>query len=45
MALPITKEVESILKFAKKAFTKGSFRCVTQYVSGLITLQRKEIML
>ncbi len=43
MALPKIKEVESILKFAKKAFTKGSFRYVVQYVDGLITLARKTV--
>mgnify|MGYP001594519016 CR=1 FL=1 len=43
MALPKIKEVESILKFAKRAFTKGSFRYVVQYVNGLITLARKTI--
>jgi len=43
MALPIIKEVSSILKFAKKAFTKGSFRYVTQYVNGLISLGKKTV--
>lgn len=43
MALPEIKEVESILKFAKKAFTKGSFRYVTQYVNGLIILAKKTV--
>lgn len=43
MALPIIKEVSSILKFAKNAFTKGSFRYVTQYVNGLISLAKKTV--
>lgn len=43
MVLPIIKEVNSILKFAKRAFNKGSFRLVTQYVNGLITLSKKTV--
>lgn len=43
MALPEIKEVESILKFAKKAFTKGGFRHVVQYVNGLIVLAKKTV--
>lgn len=43
MVLPLIKEVESILKFAKRAFTKGSFRCFTQYVNGLIVLAKKTV--
>lgn len=43
MVLPLIKEVDSILKFAKRAFTKGSFRCVTQYVNGLIVLAKKTV--
>ncbi len=43
MVLPLIKEVESILKFAKKAFTRGSFRLVTQYVNGLIALAKKTV--
>ncbi|MBU0466944.1 MAG: transposase [Nanoarchaeota archaeon] len=43
MALPIIKEIKSILKFAKKAFTKGSFRYVTQYVNGLVSLAKKTV--
>ena len=43
MALPIIKEIESILKFAKNTFTKGSFRYVTQYVNGLIALAKKTV--
>jgi len=41
--LPIIKEVKSILAFAKKAFTKGSFRIANQYVNGLITLEKKTV--
>jgi hypothetical protein len=43
MVLPIIKGVTSILKFAKNAFTKGSFRHVTQYVNGLISLGKKTV--
>ncbi|MBM3233074.1 transposase [Candidatus Pacearchaeota archaeon] len=41
--LPIIKEVKSILAFARKAFTKGSFRCIVQYVNGLISLADKTV--
>lgn len=41
--LPEIKEVNSILAFAKKAFTKGSFRCIVQYVNGLIALAKKTV--
>lgn len=43
MVLPSIKEVESILKFAKRAFTKGGFRYFTQYVDGLIVLAKKTV--
>jgi len=43
LVLPIIKEINSILKFAKKAFNKGSFRLITQYVNGLITLSKKTV--
>jgi SRSO17 transposase len=43
MVLTIIKEVDSILKFAKVAFTKSSFRCVVQYVNGLISLAKKTV--
>ena len=43
MVLPSIKEVESILKFAKRAFTKGSFRHFVQYVNGLISLAKKTV--
>ena len=43
MVLPIIREIDSILKFAKKAFTKGSFRHVSQYVNGLISLAKKTV--
>ena len=43
MVLPKIKEVENLLLFAKKVFTKGSFRYVGQYVNGLIALARKTV--
>mgnify|MGYP001562469179 CR=1 FL=1 len=43
MVLPKIKEVENLLAFAKKSFTKGSFRHITQYVNGLIVLARKTV--
>lgn len=41
--LPKIKEVMSILAFAKKAFTKGSFRHIVQYIDGLISLAKKTV--
>jgi len=41
--LPELKEVNKHLNFAKHAFTKGGFRCFTQYINGLIALNRKTI--
>ena len=43
MVLPKIKEVDNLLAFAKKGFTKGSFRHVTQYVNGLIALAKKTV--
>ena len=43
MILPKIKEVASILSFAKKFFTKGSFRHVQNYISGLISVDKKSI--
>ncbi len=43
MILPKIKEVENILNFAKKVFTKGSFRLVNNYISGLIIHTKKSI--
>lgn len=43
MILPKIKEVISILNFAKKAFTKGSFRLVGVYINGLISLAKKTV--
>jgi len=43
MILPKIKEVTSILNFAKKFFTKGSFRHVQNYVAGLISVGKKSI--
>lgn len=41
--LPELKEVNKHLSFAKCAFTKGGFRCFTQYINGLIALNKKTI--
>lgn len=41
MVLPKIKEVLNILNFAKKVFTKGSFRHIGNYVTGLIASYRK----
>lgn len=43
MRLPKIKEVMNILNFAKKNFTKGSFRLVGNYIQGLITVGKKTI--
>jgi SRSO17 transposase len=43
MVLPKIKGVKNILNFAKKIFTKGSFRAVNNYVSGLIALGKKTV--
>jgi len=43
LVLPKIKEVENLLAFAKVAFTKGSFRHITQYVNGLISLAKKTV--
>ena len=43
MTLPKIKEVKNILSFVKKSVTKGGFRYVTNYVSGLITLAQKTV--
>lgn len=43
MVLPKIKEVISILKFAKKAFTKGGFRLAGIYINGIISLAKKTI--
>lgn len=43
MRLPKIKEVMNILNFAKKSFTKGSFRLVGNYIHGLITVEKKTI--
>jgi len=39
MILPKIKKVTNILNFAKKIFTKDSFRLVNNYISGLIKLK------
>lgn len=39
--LPKLKELNKHLSFAKKAFTKAGFRHATQYINGLITLNKK----
>jgi hypothetical protein len=41
--LPKLKELNKHLSFAKKAFTKGGFRHVTNYINGLITLNKKTV--
>tara|TARA_Y100000310_G_C20565100_1_gene755091 strand:+ start:90 stop:1265 length:1176 start_codon:yes stop_codon:yes gene_type:complete len=41
--LPKLKAIFKHLSFVKKAFTKGGFRHVTQYINGLITLNKKTI--
>ena len=43
MILPKIKEVTNILNFAKKQFSKGSFRQVNNYISGLITITKQSI--
>lgn len=43
MVLHKIKEVINTIKFAKKAFTKGGFRLVTNYVSGLISSAKKTV--
>lgn len=43
MVLPKIKEVENLLAFAKVAFTRSSFRHITQYVNGLISLAKKTV--
>lgn len=43
MVLPKIKEVMNLLAFAKVAFTKGSFRCVAQYINGLVSLAKKTV--
>lgn len=39
--LPQLKEINKHLSFAKSAFTKNSFRHFTQYINGLIALNKK----
>lgn len=41
--LPKLKELNKHLTFAKKAFTKRGFRHVQQYITGLITLNKKTV--
>jgi hypothetical protein len=43
MLLPKIKEVLKLLNFAKKAFTKGGFRHVCNYISGLIACAKKTV--
>ncbi len=43
MVLPILKEVKNFLNFAKGNFTKGGFRHIQGYVSGLISLGKKTV--
>ena len=41
--LPKLEELNKHLNFAKKAFTKGGFRHATNYIDGLIALNRKTV--
>ena len=43
MRLPKIKEILNTLNFAKKAFTKGGFRHVQNYISGLISSNKKTV--
>lgn len=43
MILPKIKEILNTLNFAKKAFTKSGFRHVQNYVSGLISQNKKTV--
>lgn len=43
MILLKIKEVTKLLNFAKKAFTKGGFRHVSNYISGLIASAKKTV--
>lgn len=43
MILPKIKEVLSLLSFAKKSFTKGGFRHIVNYITGLITCSKKTV--
>ena len=43
MILPKIKEVTGLLNFSKKVFTKGSFRAVNTYISGLISQGKKNV--
>lgn len=41
--LPKLKQLNKHLSFAKKAFTKGGFRHVTNYIDGIITINKKTV--
>lgn len=43
MVLNKIKEIVKVLNFAKRAFTKGGFRHVTNYISGLIASAKKTV--
>lgn len=43
MVLPLIKEVEKLLSFAKPMFTKNGFRHAQGYISGLIGLGKKTV--
>jgi hypothetical protein len=43
MLLPKIKEVMNLLSFARKVFTKGSFRHIANYINGLITSTKKTV--
>lgn len=41
--LPKLRQLNKHLSFAKKAFTKGGFRHVTNYIDGIITINKKTV--
>ena len=43
MILPKIKEVIGLLNFAKKSFTKGGFRHICNYITGLIACSKKTV--
>lgn len=43
MILPKIKEITNLLSFVKRAFTKGGFRHVCNYITGLIVSAKKTV--
>lgn len=41
--LPKLRQLNKHLSFAKKSFTKGGFRHITNYIDGLITINKKTV--